>query len=71
MFLVLVDALLYVARTKRGRRLLLFGGLGVVRLVRSAQARRAYAEAWRLASHPAPRRAAGKAARNAARRVKR
>jgi hypothetical protein len=64
-------SLLYAAHTRRGRRLLLLGAVNAFRLARSAQARRAYAGAWRIASNPRPRKAAGKAVRSAGRRVKR
>jgi hypothetical protein len=71
-FPLLFKALPLALKTKRGRRLLFLGALHAVRLARSDRARRAYAEAWRIASHPRTRTAAGKAGaavRSAARRV--
>jgi hypothetical protein len=70
-FGIVVDVMLFGLKTKRGRRLVVLGGLGAMRLARSPQARRAYERAWAIAAHPRPRAAAGKAVRSAAGRVKR
>jgi hypothetical protein len=45
----ILKALLLVARTKRGRKLLVAGALGAVELARSDQARRLYGKARSLA----------------------
>jgi hypothetical protein len=42
----LIKGLLLAAKTRRGRRLLLAGLVGVFRLSRSAEARKAYAKSW-------------------------
>jgi hypothetical protein len=42
----LVKALLLALKTKRGRKLLLAGGMGAVDLARSKRARDLYARAW-------------------------
>ena len=61
-FPLLFKVVLFAVKTKRGRRLLFLGGRHAARLARSDQARRAYAQAWRIALHPRTRKAAGKAA---------
>ncbi len=71
MFGIVFDVLLFGLKTKRGRRLLVLGGAGAMRLARSPQARGAYERAWAIAADPRPRAAAGKAVRSAAGRVKR
>ena len=71
MFVLLSKILLLVARSRQGRRMLFLVALGIVRLVRSPPARRAYATAWRTASDPRPRKAAGSAVRSAGRRARR
>jgi hypothetical protein len=46
----LVKALLLALKTKRGRKLLLAGGVGAVDLARSKRARELYARAWAAAA---------------------
>jgi hypothetical protein len=67
---MLFKTILFAARTKRGRRLLFLGALHVVQLAQSPQARRAYAQAAKIASDPRPRAAARTAARAAGGRLK-
>jgi hypothetical protein len=45
----LVKALLLALKTKRGRELLLAGGIGAVDIARSKRARELYARAWDVA----------------------
>jgi hypothetical protein len=70
MFPLLFRSLLFAAHSRRGRRLMFLGARRAAHLARSAQARRAYARAWRIASDPRPRRAAVVAVRSAAARVR-
>jgi hypothetical protein len=63
---LVLAAVRYGIRTKRGGRLLLLGALHSFRVARSRRARRAYLQAWRIAAHPARR-----AVRTTAVRVKR
>ena len=67
----LVKALLVVLKTKRGRELLLAGGIGAAEIARSERARRFYARAWDVAADPRPRQKAARLMRNAADRIKR
>jgi hypothetical protein len=46
----LVKALLLALKTKRGRELLLAGGVGALDLARSKRARELYAKAWEAAA---------------------
>jgi hypothetical protein len=46
----LVKALLLALKTKRGRQLLLAGGVGALDLARSKRARELYAKAWATAA---------------------
>jgi hypothetical protein len=46
----LVKALLLALKTKRGRKLLLAGGMGAIDLARSKRARELYARAWLTAA---------------------
>jgi hypothetical protein len=46
----LLKALLLALKTKRGRKLLLAGGMGAVDLARSKRARELYARAWLAAA---------------------
>ena len=67
----LVKALLLALKTRRGRRLLLAGGVGAVDFARSERARALYARAWEVAADPRPRQKAAGVVRDAAARVKR
>jgi hypothetical protein len=67
----LVKALLLALKSKRGRELLLTGGLGALEIARSARARELYARAWEVAADPRPRRKAAGLVRDVAGRVKR
>ena len=67
----LVKALLLALKTKRGRELLLAGGVGALDLARSKRARELYARAWEAAVDPRPRQKAAGLVRTAAARVKR
>jgi hypothetical protein len=67
----LAKALLFVLKTKRGRRLLLAGGFGAVDLVRSERARGLYARAREAAADPRPRQKAAELVRDAAARLRR
>jgi len=59
----LAKALLLALKTKRGRELLLAGGLGAVEIARSERARKVYAKTWQVAADPRPRRKAAGVAR--------
>jgi hypothetical protein len=67
----LVKVLLLALKTKRGRELLLAGGVGALDIARSKRARALYARAWEVAADPRPRQKAAGLVRNAAGRVKR
>jgi hypothetical protein len=67
----LAKALLLALKTKRGRQLLLAGGLGAFEIARGEHARTLYARAWGIATDPRPRRKAAGAVRNTAQRVRR
>jgi len=67
----LAKALLLALKTKRGRELLLAGGMGAIEIARSERARDVYARAWEMAADPRPRRKAMRVVRNAAYRFKR
>lgn len=67
----LVKALLVALKTKRGRELLLAGGIGALDIARSDRARELYARAREAAADPRPRQKAAEAVRDAAARVKR
>jgi hypothetical protein len=67
----LAKALFLALRTKRGRELLLAGGMGAVEIARSQRARDLYARAWEVAANPVPRQKAAGFVRRAAGRVKR
>ena len=67
----LAKALLFALKTKRGRELLFAGGIGVIEIARSAQARKVYAKAWQMASDPRPRQQAARLVRNAAAKLNR
>lgn len=67
----LVKALLVALKSKRGRELLLAGGLGAIEAARSERARELYARAWEVAADPRPRQKAAGFARDVAGRVKR
>jgi hypothetical protein len=66
----LVKALLLALKTKRGRELLLAGGMGALEIARSAQARELYARAREAAKDPRPRQKAVGIVRSAAERIK-
>jgi hypothetical protein len=66
----LAKALLLVLKTKRGRELLLAGGMGAVEIARSERARELYARARQVAVDPRLRQKGG-LARTAVARVKR
>lgn len=68
---LLLKALLLALKTRRGRRLVVAGGIGAIDLVRSERAREFYARAWAAAADPAPRQKVAGLARTAAARVKR
>jgi hypothetical protein len=70
-FPLLFRVLLFAARSKRGRRLLVLGALSGMRLVRSPTARMAYVNVWRIATDPRSRKQAGAVVRTAARRKRR
>jgi hypothetical protein len=67
----LAKALLLALKTKRGRELLLAGGMGALEIARSAQARELYARAREAATDPRPRQKAVGLLRGAAGRIKR
>lgn len=67
----LVKALLLALKSKRGRELLLAGGMGAVELARSERAREAYARAREIATDPRPREKAAGLVRDVAGRVRR
>ena len=67
----LAKALLMALKTKRGRDLLLAGGIGAIEIARSKRARELYVRARQLAADPRPRQKAAGLVRNAAGRVKR
>jgi len=49
-------ALLVLAKSKRGRKLLIAAGLGAAELAQSARARKLYAKAWTRVRDPALKR---------------
>jgi hypothetical protein len=57
----IIRALFFAARTRRGRKLLLAAGLGVVELAQSDQARRLFATARAKVIDPALRQTLGRA----------
>jgi hypothetical protein len=67
----LAKALLLVLKTKRGRELLLAGGMGAVEIARSERARELYARARQVAVDPRLRQKGTGLARTAVARVKR
>jgi hypothetical protein len=67
----LLKVLLLALKTKRGRELLLAGGVGAVEIARSKRARELYARAWEAAADPRPRQKAAGLVRSAAGRIKR
>ena len=66
----LAKALLLALKTKRGRKLLLAGGLGAVDIARSRRARELYVRAWEAAASPRPREKAAGLVRKAAARYR-
>jgi hypothetical protein len=70
-FTIFFRVLLFAAKSRRGRRLLLLGALSAMRLVRSRRARMAYAQAWRIATDARARKQAGTLVRFAASRTRR
>jgi hypothetical protein len=62
---LLFRMLLFAAKSKRGRRLLMLGALSAMRLVRNPRARAAYIKAWRIATDPRHRKTAVKLVRSA------
>jgi hypothetical protein len=67
----LAKALLLALKTKRGRELLLAGGMGVVEIARSKRARELYGRASEMAADPRPRQRAAGLVRTVAGKVKR
>jgi hypothetical protein len=67
----LAKALLLVLKTKRGRELLLAGGMGAVEIARSERARELYARARQVAVDTRLRQKGTGLARTAVARVKR
>jgi len=67
----LAKALVLALKTRRGRELLLAGGVGALDLARSKRARELYARAWEAAADPRPRRKAAGLVRSAAGKVRR
>jgi hypothetical protein len=67
----LVKALLLALKTKRGRQLLLAGGLGALDIARSERARALYARARKAATDPRRRQKAAGLVREGAIRLKR
>ncbi len=62
---LLFRMLLFAAKSKRGRRLLMLGALSAMRLARNPRARAAYIKAWRIATDPRHRKTAVKLVRSA------
>jgi hypothetical protein len=67
----LAKALLLALKSRRGRQLLLTGGLGALEIARSPRARELYVRAWEVAADPRPRQKAAGLVRDVAARVKR
>lgn len=67
----LVKALLLALKSKRGRELLLAGGMGAIELARSERVRELYARAREAATDPRPRAKAAGLVRDVAGRVRR
>jgi hypothetical protein len=68
---LLFRMLLFAAKSRRGRRLLILGALSAIRLIRNPRARHAYIQAWRIASDPRRRKAAVKVVRSSGRKTRR